>query len=65
MKVGSLVICVNNIGFMMCHPPIEGEIYTVREVRGDGVGILLEEIINPIATTGREHGYYSFRFREI
>ena len=74
MKVGSLVICIDNhfeTWFLesCLEVPNKEDIYTVREVRKCLItgleGILLEEIKNGKNKNGLEWGFYSFRFREI
>lgn len=54
MKVGSKVVCITSLCVRSIDPPgtkvpIKGDIYTVREMVPDtvGMGIRLEEIVNP------------------
>ena len=47
--------------------PVKGEAYTLRaRVHGvNGLGFLLEEIVNPIMINGVEPNFHYSRFREI
>ena len=67
-RVGMKVVCVDVMGLRSTHPPVLfGVVYTVRGVFDDpidGLGILLEEIINPMHERG-EYGYRPHRFRPI
>lgn len=79
MQVGSLVECIQSpLRFLLPTParpecdPVVGEIYTVREVRSPEpkygfVGILLEEIVNPVNKyhKNREPSFGSGLFREV
>ena len=52
MKVGSLVVCINNsnLSGKNVSIPIKDEVYTIRDVVDvpeKGIGIRLQEIINP------------------
>lgn len=71
MKIGSLVECINAVGDFPPMKPLEmGRIYTVRDI-GDhltvfgDVGVILEELINPIHFSGLEWCYAVARFREV
>lgn len=69
MKVGSIVECVNNNGIFHGKPLALNTPYTVREIRKaldyEGLSILLDEVTNGPAPTGREWSYKICRFREI
>ncbi len=72
MKIGSLVELINDkwhtrpwLGEVY---PIKGVIYTIREIRHvGGVGVLLEEIINPTFPPPDDYevGFKIERFREL
>ena len=70
--VGQEVICVQKTERGPPRYPIVGQKYTIRGIFTDiqrpnlGVGLLLEEIINPPhPRTLREWNFYSSRFRPI
>jgi len=76
MDIGSLVELVRDgnwsYGFIvLVKRPVKGKIYTVREIRklSNRIGILLEEITNPIHTASNgitaEPGFVIDRFREL
>jgi hypothetical protein len=79
MKIGSIVECING-KFDSNHPfihlikkfPIKGKFYTIRNIEIDrinNVGILLEEISNPLTKlkSGKiwEPSFKMDRFREV
>jgi len=73
-RVGQKVVCINNSpesnrkipeGFTF---PRKNSTYTIREIYevSNVVGVLLEEIVNPInPRTGNEMGYAIERFRSL
>ncbi len=76
--VGQVVVCVDNSGIQgnsdngaVVNTPIEGGIYTVRQIRPAderlGAGLILAELINPVVTwpDGRrgEVAFHARRFR--
>lgn len=75
MHIGQKVVCVDDQNFLapqlMDEFPKKGVVYTVRgsfpaiDRYGDTENILLEELNNPIANNGLEHGFNQKRFREL
>lgn len=71
MRVGSLVVCVDDTGLPpKWKPLVKNKIYTVRDIFNYkfnlGHGILLYEVINTKhEITGHEIGYLPKRFREL
>lgn len=78
MKIGSLVICVDDQGLINTIKPERNKIYTIRHIRtveykksNYGIsnsqdGILLEEIVNDNAPGyPEEKGYKIYRFKEV
>jgi hypothetical protein len=66
-RVGQKVVCVDASGLTTNRPLSIGAVYTIRELYDDpfnGLGVMLEEIINSMCSTG-EYGYRSVRFRPI
>jgi hypothetical protein len=69
MKIGSLVICIDDRYESCYYPfgtPIKGVVYTVRDII-DG-GIWLKEIVNPIhpdCIDNQEPNFWAKHFREI
>ena len=70
MTPGSLVVCVDASNLIdPWHPLVKDRIYTVREIRdcgNEGVGLLLEEIVNIIHQKFKKELVYKInRFREL
>jgi AMMECR1 domain-containing protein len=75
MNIGQKVVCVDDQNFLapqlMNEFPKKGVTYTVRgsfpaiDRYGETENILLEELNNPIANNGLEHGFNQKRFREL
>lgn len=75
MHIGQKVVCVDDQNFLAPHLmeefPKKGQIYTIRgsfpaiDRYGETANILLEELTNPIANNGLEHGFNQKRFREL
>lgn len=74
--VGQKVVCVNdtwNVARLIGlgeSKPVAGRVYTIRKILvvSDGVGFLLDEIVNVprLYTEGIfEHGFFAFRFRPV
>src|SRR5687767_6227738 len=75
---GQKVVCVNAsfspLAFGWAHVfPRQGTVYTVRGVRNDpdpftgqaGIGLWLEEIVNPPSPIGVEASFSAWRFRPL
>ncbi|MGJ8726731.1 MAG: hypothetical protein ACSHYB_19450 [Roseibacillus sp.] len=75
MNIGQKVVCVDDQNFLapqlMEEFPKKGVVYTVRgsfpaiDKYGHTENLLLEELSNPIAKNGLEHGFNQKRFREL
>ncbi len=73
-RIGQKVVCVQTGFYVNKCPnrPVIGEVYTVRDVfagpRVDelGMAIRLFELQNPLhKKSGREYGFYAWRFRPV
>lgn len=75
MNIGQKVVCIDDQNFLapqlMSEFPKKGIIYTVRgsfpaiDRYGETKNLLLEELNNPVANNGLEHGFNQKRFREL
>lgn len=66
MRVGSLVVCVDDSNIFYAKPLKKNKVYTVRSFLEDNSGIRVCEIQNEIHPKfNLERGYMFFRFREI
>lgn len=67
---GAKLLCIDDHNIHRCYipgPPVQGHIYTVREVYTDQgrMGVLLMGIKGPIQADGLEQGFYLSRFRWV
>jgi hypothetical protein len=76
--IGQKVICIDDRfhkgTWEWCYSvPVAGNVYTIRRIqfgadtyrRDGGLGLLLEEIINPKTANGGEAGFFTCRFRPL
>lgn len=78
MKIGSIVICVDDTGGYIANKLVKGKLYTVRNIKQtvsyskyeglryvNSTSIYLDEIVNEyIPELKTEIGYSRFRFRD-
>lgn len=78
LRIGQMVVCVDGdfrgvhpLDKTLCQFPARGRIYTIRGflVRpDDGLGLLLEEIVNPADYYSDGYGepaFFAYRFRPV